>query len=191
MQEKHRGNVFCIGDVYCYAVTKGDGKSKPGVSWVMWEDWSSKGKGILATPLPWLKRCWLDKGVILNVSASTNWRKGVKVKGGRKESMAVKLFPVCCKERFESAIPVSKAIKEKMNHLIIDYIALWVFMISLTAKHQMKIFFFLSSNVHEMVYSLALVPSLMLLSLHTHYVLPKALPFPPLLPCKWVSNIFC
>lgn len=142
MQEKHRGNVFCIGDVYCYAVTKGDGKSKPGVSWVMWEGWSSKGRGILATPLPWLKGCWLDKGVILNVSASTNWRKGVKVKGGRKESMAVKLFPVCCKERFESAIPVSKAIKEKMNHLIIDYIALWVFMISLTAKHQMKIFFF-------------------------------------------------
>lgn len=39
------------------------------------------------------------------------------------ESMAVKLVLVCCKERFGSSIPVSKAIKE-MDHFIIDYIAL-------------------------------------------------------------------
>lgn len=136
----------CFREVCCYTVTKGDGKFKlepswqRGGWWVMQEGWSSKGRGILASPLAWLKRCWLDKGVIFNVSGSTNWRKGVKVKRRKKESMAVKLFLVCCKERFESAIPVSQAIKEKMNHLIIDYIALWVFMISLTAKHQMKIF---------------------------------------------------
>lgn len=46
--------------------------------------------------------------------------------GDREErrAWAVKVFSVCCKARFESAILVSKTIKREMDCLIRDYKAL-------------------------------------------------------------------
>lgn len=76
-------------------------------------------------------------------------------------SMAVKFVLVCCKERFGSSIPVSKALKE-MDHFIIDYIVLsfYDFAVIQTPNEDFL-------PIHEVHYNIALFfPSYAIISLY-------------------------